>query len=54
MAHNSCLLTPLRDENTKEQSASLKVPSQGPGSGVLRYTELPAHLPLHDSTLGEN
>lgn len=53
MAHNSHLLTPLLDENTKKQSASLEVPSQGLGSGVLSYIELPAHLPLHDSRWGE-
>lgn len=53
MAHNSSLLTPLLDENTKERSASLQVPSQGLRSSALSYIELPAQLPLHDSTLGE-
>lgn len=53
VAHNSSLLIPFLGENTKEQSTSLEVTNQGLGSSALSYIELPAHLPLHDSKLGE-
>lgn len=53
VAHNSSLLIPFLGENTKEQSTSLEVTNQGLGSSALSYIELPAHLPLRDSKLGE-